>query len=109
VRAVRSPPALLLPDVVESVEGLAPIEVLPLVDVSELAVLPLVPLVEPDVELLVPGDALGVVVVALLSAPGVLGVMPPSLAPEPAAPDDPDDAPAAPDEPLAPEPAPPEL
>jgi len=125
VRAVRSPPALLLPDVVESVEGLAPIvlllpelpvpeapiEVLPLVDVSELAVLPLAPLVEPDVELLVPGDALGVVVVALLSAPGVLVVMPPSLAPEPAAPVDPDDAPAAPDEPLAPEPepAPPEL
>jgi hypothetical protein len=127
VRAVRSPPALLLPDVVVSVEGLAPIvlllpelpvpeapiEVLPLVDESVLAVLPVVPLVEPAVEPLVLGEALGVAV-ELLPALGVGLVIPPLLVPAPPAPEapvDPDDAPAAPDDPLAPEPepAPPEL
>jgi hypothetical protein len=110
---------LLLPDVVVSVElpapivllllpvPEAPIEVpeLPLVDVSVLAVLPVVPLVED--EPLVLGDALGLVVVALLPALGVLVVIPPSPddEPEPLAPDAPDEpAPA----PAPPAPAPPE-
>jgi hypothetical protein len=79
------------------------------VDESVLAVLPVVPLVEPEVPLLVLGEALGVV--ELLPALGLGVVMPPldELDPavpepaEPAAPDEPDEP-----EPEAPEPAPPE-
>jgi hypothetical protein len=82
----------------------APMLVLPLLDVSLAAVPPEAPLVVLGVLLLVLGDALGVVV-ALLPALGVFVVMPPSE-PElelPVAPD-------APDEPLAPAaPEPPEL
>jgi len=79
---------------------------LPLVDESVLAVLPEVPLVEPEVEPLVLGEALGVVVLLLPAVePGL--VMPPldePELPEPAAPAEPE----APEEPDAPEPAPPE-
>jgi hypothetical protein len=113
--------SLLLPDVLLSEEPLAPIEVLPLVDGSPLAVLPVVPVV-PLLEPVVLSLALGLVVlplvlgeapiVELLLDPGVGVVTPPVpalLEPEaPDAPDEPDapDAPDEPDEPDAPEPEP---